>query len=307
MYNEVEKFKFGGVSIYCRDSESRNGIVNLQALYRALTQSDIVVGELPTGAELPSSTTPENKIYRVPGTTSYSDYMWDGTQFVLMATYDNAIDTEPKLYSNNIITSNAIAENFRELKPIKVGFSMVNGSQGNPANEYVVTLKGANTLAIPVDQGDTITVNINKTLPEGFHYYYRLVTYNTENPSALYGEDFHTIGIKRDWASTGTPKPITEPIDIRVLEKGITIQITALTSEEGEQNTEDCTALRVSDFQDGDIEIVRNSGGIEDIWNALKDLYPCIYRSNVEYTVPKSKMYVGSLQGDYQYTGKPAE
>ena len=55
-------------------------IATLQAAYAALTQSDIVVGALPSSGVA-------NTIYRVPSTSSYSDYMWDGSQFVLMATY----------------------------------------------------------------------------------------------------------------------------------------------------------------------------------------------------------------------------
>ena len=32
----------------------------------------------------------EDKIHRVPGTNSYSDYGWDGTQFVLLATIEGS-------------------------------------------------------------------------------------------------------------------------------------------------------------------------------------------------------------------------
>ena len=54
----------------------------LQDQYDALTQNPIVIGPLPSSGQA-------NTIYRVPGTSSYSDYMWNGTQFVLMATYSD--------------------------------------------------------------------------------------------------------------------------------------------------------------------------------------------------------------------------
>ena len=55
-------------------------VATLQAAYAGLTQSDIVVGALPASGIA-------NTIYRVPSTSSYSDYMWNGSDFVLMATY----------------------------------------------------------------------------------------------------------------------------------------------------------------------------------------------------------------------------
>lgn len=74
----------------------------LQEQYNALTQSDIIVGVLPSSGT-------KNKIYRVPGTNTYSDYMWNGSSFVKMATYDNAIDDEPIVGSNNLAKSGGIA------------------------------------------------------------------------------------------------------------------------------------------------------------------------------------------------------
>jgi len=52
----------------------------LQDIYEGLTQNSVVVGPLPSSGQA-------DTIYRVPGTSSYADYMWDGMQFVLMATY----------------------------------------------------------------------------------------------------------------------------------------------------------------------------------------------------------------------------
>lgn len=80
----------------------------LQEQYNALTQSDVVVGTLPESGT-------KNLIYRVPGTSSYFDYMWNGTQFIKMAEYNNAIDDEPTAGSNNLVKSGGINKKFTTL------------------------------------------------------------------------------------------------------------------------------------------------------------------------------------------------
>ena len=74
--------------------------------YTALTQSNVVVGPLPAAGSGQTNT-----IYRVPGTDSYSDYMYatQGGTEILMATYNNGIDTVPTPNSTNVIESNAVA------------------------------------------------------------------------------------------------------------------------------------------------------------------------------------------------------
>lgn len=77
----------------------------LQEQYNALTQSDIIVGALPASGT-------KNLIYRVPGTNTYSDYMWNGSSFVKMATYDNAVDNVPTDGSNNLVKSGGITTKY---------------------------------------------------------------------------------------------------------------------------------------------------------------------------------------------------
>ena len=83
------------------------GIDTLQEMYESLSQSAIeVVDTLPTTGKA-------NKIYRLVGTTSYSDYMYntdDLTTPILMATYNNAIDNTPTANSANLVTSGGVAE-----------------------------------------------------------------------------------------------------------------------------------------------------------------------------------------------------
>ena len=83
------------------------GIDTLQSAYQSLSQSAIeAVDTLPQTGEA-------NKIYRLVGTTSYSDYMYntdDLTTPILMATYNNAIDNTPTANSANLVTSGGVAD-----------------------------------------------------------------------------------------------------------------------------------------------------------------------------------------------------
>ena len=86
-------------------------IAQLRALYEALTQSGLVIIQ-PTDT-WPVVDPEENVIYRVIDRVntppeSYSDYMWNGTAMVLMATYDNAIDPAPTAGSNNPVASDGV-------------------------------------------------------------------------------------------------------------------------------------------------------------------------------------------------------
>ena len=79
----------------------------LRQLYENLTQSDVIVGPRPSSGQL------TNVIYREPdqGHTppqNYSDYMWYNNGWVLMATYDNAIDDEPTSGSDNLVKSGGV-------------------------------------------------------------------------------------------------------------------------------------------------------------------------------------------------------
>jgi hypothetical protein len=86
-------------------------IAILQDAYAALTQSEMVV-IAPTDT-WPVANPEEKTIYRVVDRTNtppqyYSDYMWNGTAMVLMATYDNAIDDVPTAGSNNLVKSGGV-------------------------------------------------------------------------------------------------------------------------------------------------------------------------------------------------------
>lgn len=86
-------------------------ITTLNDLYEALTQSALVVVQ-PTDT-WPVASPATKTIYRVVDRVNtppqyYSDYMWNGTAMVQMATYDNAIDDEPTAGSNNLVKSGGV-------------------------------------------------------------------------------------------------------------------------------------------------------------------------------------------------------
>ena len=69
-----------------------------------LNGSDVVVGVLPVSGET-------NKIYRVPNDPTagkYTDYGWNGTQFVPLCTYPNDVDDEPTAGSDNLVKSGGV-------------------------------------------------------------------------------------------------------------------------------------------------------------------------------------------------------
>ena len=112
MQNEFDSLSIGGIPVYASDVEARQDIAELQELYRGLTQNDVVpVTALPVTGEA-------NTIYRLAGNDSYADYMWNGSAFVKMAEYDNAIDSTFDPESDNLASEKATAEYIeQELEP----------------------------------------------------------------------------------------------------------------------------------------------------------------------------------------------
>lgn len=116
------------------DTALRNAI-------QGLSQSEIVIGPLPQTGEA-------GKIYRVPGTNSYSDYSWNGSQFVLMATYNNGVDDVPTAYSDNLAKSGGIySAIFNEVHPQIRTTQPVGGMLPNVLYE-LGTLSGSVTFSL---------------------------------------------------------------------------------------------------------------------------------------------------------------
>lgn len=111
MNNYVEEVNVNGVTNDIQDTGAREliaqniaDIAALQEAYAGFTKSDIVITPDHTQVSNPQKKT----IYREKGTTSYSDYMWDGSAWQLMATYNNAIDNTPTENSENLAKSGGI-------------------------------------------------------------------------------------------------------------------------------------------------------------------------------------------------------
>ena len=81
-------------------------IEQLRALYESLTQTGVTP---VAAADWPVSNPQENVIYRVAGTSSYTDYMWNGTDFIPMATYTNTPTDTPIVGSTDVITAGGVA------------------------------------------------------------------------------------------------------------------------------------------------------------------------------------------------------
>jgi hypothetical protein len=116
-----------------RVSTNERDIDALQAAYAALTQSDVII----VNGALPSSGQQQNKIYRQPDQDHtppqfYSDYMWNGSDWVLMAAYNNAIDDVPTAGSDNLVKSGGVFTSNQSLT-IKT-ISVATGTSANPFN-----------------------------------------------------------------------------------------------------------------------------------------------------------------------------
>lgn len=99
-------------------SQNTSDIATLQDLYNALQQSAPEIIQ-PTDT-WPVANPSDTVIYRVIDRVNtppeyYSDYMWNGTVMVLMATYNNAIDPRPKKDSANLVTSGGVFDNMGAL------------------------------------------------------------------------------------------------------------------------------------------------------------------------------------------------
>lgn len=97
--------------------------------------NDTIIGTLP------SSGVP-NTIYRVPGTNSYTDYAWDGTQFVALGTFtgNGDIDATPTENSTKLVQSGGVYEEIHGEDEVVYAVGTYNSWT---ANRYLVVDTGA--------------------------------------------------------------------------------------------------------------------------------------------------------------------
>lgn len=137
-----------------RVSTNETDIANLQAAYAGLTQSDVIVGTLPSSGQQ------QNKIYRQPDPDHnppqfYSDYMWNGSTWVLMAQYNNAIDAVPTAGSHNLVESGGVKDAIDEVadKVFEISFDL-NGFLDNYGWRVDVGTSYATTEYVKVKEGE---------------------------------------------------------------------------------------------------------------------------------------------------------
>jgi len=109
--------------------------------------SEVIVGALPASGMA-------NKVYRVPGTNSYTDYGWDGTQFVPLATYANGIADTIAIGATNLVKSGGIASAMVKMMEDSYGKALLpkpsnaNADQVSPVGGSVVDVRGKNFLYV---------------------------------------------------------------------------------------------------------------------------------------------------------------
>ena len=154
-------------------STNTTDIANLQQLYNDLQQSKPVpVTSLPTTGQQ------QGVIYRLAGTTSYADYMWNGSGWVMMAEYNNAIDNKPTTESDNLVTSGGVAEGINiigaNISAIDASYNLVNNitiGRGIDENGIISTNSARAIFIVRIAEGST-TTSISTDVPiVSWNYY----------------------------------------------------------------------------------------------------------------------------------------
>lgn len=189
--------------------------------------------------------------------------LYDGTTPVYPRTKAEAV-----FFNNDTAQSldkkiNTIDYTLYGYKKIKV----VNGSQGNSANAWVVTLRGVDTVAIPVIPGHKYKLTINKTPQSGYNFYWRIYTYSTDNPAKLYSSVVRNETINWDHYHTNE-----QSVEIEAGELGLSIQLTELTEPGAAQATGTCIPLRLTDFVDGDLVLQDITEALVNVGEEIQDI-----------------------------------
>lgn len=148
----------------------------LREAYESLSQSQ----PIPKTAEEWAAMTSweEGVIYRVAGTTSYTDYMYNGTTTISMATYNNAIDDEPTAGSNNLVKSSGVFDISHALK--KIYSYIKNDSKAIDINGDIIDAISIGALIV--------------TYPVIGGIYYRISGYSPSNTQRLMAAFYNENG-----------------------------------------------------------------------------------------------------------------
>lgn len=168
---------------YQQAAVNATDIAALQEAYQGLTQNDVVVVADHTAVTSPQA----NTIYREYGETSYSDWMYSDNAWVKMAEYDNAVDDDPTLASDNLVKSGGVYKcakdggvicyNTEKTTDIDTNYFVPKGTK---FFEYVPKVEGAVDLEVPIypiyNASSLLTYcDANYSLPDTFEtFVYRV-------------------------------------------------------------------------------------------------------------------------------------
>lgn len=184
-------------------------ISDLQALYQGLTQTDIV---LVAAADWPLAELQERTVYRVAGTDSYTDYMYDGTNIIPMATYSLQADDEPTENSTNYVTSGGLYNmiivpkyNIVNLSVLtKYPYHMLASTWGSNGN--------SKHIVIEVTAGEKYQLACSEAASGGGFY-----GFLTEHTYSSKGTIPYVSGTSRIWINVGETINITIPVTCNYL------------------------------------------------------------------------------------------
>ena len=171
-----------------------------------------IVDVLPTNPKT-------NTIYRLTGTTNYSDYMYNGTSLVLLATYDNALDDVPTVNSDNIVKSRGIYDesiDIRKMLAVDEGETVAYFGGNTILTSVVIKLNEDTGLyeIAKASNSNYRTYYINNLIPKGTLLHFTaytsqsrtsVIAYMTTDPSmyeSLIGENVSIINkqvVDGDW------------------------------------------------------------------------------------------------------------
>lgn len=165
------------------NTEVQDDLESLRDLYQALTKNELSIGPLPQTGE-------KSIIYRVPNESSYADWMWNGTQFVQMAEYDNAIDNEPTAGSDNLVKSGGVTKANGSFNQISV---TTNAKLNSAIKEAIILTLKYGTVDYTFENIDKIGINHAKLI--NGQYYNGIVLKTTDNN---YIQNYRTFATEAD-------------------------------------------------------------------------------------------------------------
>lgn len=145
-----------------------------------------------------------------------------------------------------------------------VPFYFMNGTISNPANATIVTLRGRNTLAIPVSPNHKYRILSNSAPHDGYNYYFQLVTFSTDSPGTLSQNQI------RNWIDQWDKAfSVGDTIEINESEYGIVLLMFEQTLKSASGTR---LPLRESNFDLGDICIIDVSdSSLEGIYEKIQE------------------------------------